>query len=457
MDCTRNLSRTWNRWSWALGIILAFFVPTTAHAAFASRFSLTVGEEYNDNIFFTKDKEHDFITIIKPTLTLLYAPEGQTVPTLQVNISPRGSFFVRHSDLNGFDNFATDGTYTYHYSPRLNFGLSNNFQRFGNTREGALGETEVQLRPTPTSTAPVGSSGPLPFSQNLKDFISSGDQITNLFSARASFLYRPNMSLTGNYDNSYAKFIDEGGSEFFHTIGFRGIYNWRQEHNLHAGYSVSIGKSRDDDTFVIHNFDFGDDFFSNYQIRLSPTLTLAASSGVSFNASGDGPSIANNTNVTITKIWETATLTGGVRKGLTPSFGVSGISDTTSVFTNFNMKITEKLTANSGVEFSLFDTDDVNFKTFRASMGMQYLLTSWLTSGLAYSHRWIDSGSEGASSSELLARGKVTGNSVYVYLTAHFDIWPRVGLARPITQQPPMPLITTPFPSPASSTIAPQP
>ena len=93
-------------------------------------------------------------------------------------------------------------------------------------------------------------------------------------------------------------------------------------------------------TAVIHDFDLGDDFFSNFQIRLSPTLTIAASSGVSLNLGNEGPRIANNTNITIIKLWETATLTGGLRKGLTPSFGVAGISDTTSFFSNFNIRLT---------------------------------------------------------------------------------------------------------------------
>jgi hypothetical protein len=51
--------------------------PNRAWGAFASQFSLTVGEGYSDKIFFTKQKEHDFATIIVPTLSFLYAPEGQ--------------------------------------------------------------------------------------------------------------------------------------------------------------------------------------------------------------------------------------------------------------------------------------------------------------------------------------------------------------------------------------------
>jgi hypothetical protein len=440
-----------------VGIVLGLFAPAMGHAAFASRFSLLVGEEYNDNIFFSKRKEHDFITIITPTLTVLYAPSGQTVPTFNLSISPSTHLYARHSDLNSFgDTLSVNGVYNYQYSPRLNFHVSNILQRLGETRPGDVDEGGIQLRSTPTSPPPVDASAPQPSPQNLNDFISRGDQITNSFSAQASFLYRPDVRFTGGYSNSYVHFIDAGGSDVFHTVGFRGIYNWRQEHNLHAGYWLSVGESRDGDTSVIHNFDLGDDYFSNYQIRLSPTLTLAASTGISFNTGSSGPRVANNTNITVTKIWETATLTGGVRKGLTPSFGVSGISDTTSLFTRFRMQITERLTGNAGVEFSLFDTKDVNFNTLRASMGLQYLITSWLSSALVYRYRQIDSGA-GANSSELLDRGKVTSNSAFVSVTAHFDIWPSIGLARSMTGSSLDPLVTPPFQPTGGPVTTPQP
>src|ERR671911_769067 len=125
MDCTRNLSRIWNRWSWAVGVILlGLVVPATVNAAFASRFSLTAGEEYNDNIFFQKKKEHDYITSITPTLSLLYAPAGETQPTANLNLSSSAQIFARHSELNNFgDDVSLNGGYSYRYSPRLTFDL----------------------------------------------------------------------------------------------------------------------------------------------------------------------------------------------------------------------------------------------------------------------------------------------------------------------------------------------
>ena len=458
MGFIKNRSRilsSLSQWVTAIGITLGvFFQASEGYGAFASRFSLSAGEGYDDNIFFRKAKEHDFITTITPTLSLFYAPPAQTVPTLNLNIGTSGQVFANHSELNNIgDNVSVNGGYTYRYSPRLNFHISESFQRFGDTRIPGLPEDGlVQPPPTPTAPPPTGGTVPSPVDQRLKDFISRGSQITNHVSLHGSFLYRPDVSFTGSYANTYTSFLDIGGSDRFHTAGFRGVYNWRQDHNLHAGYSISFGRARNGDDSVIHTFDFGDDYFSGLTYQLTPTLSLSASTGISFNAGKDGPSVVNNSTATITKLWEAATLTGGVRKGLTPSFGVSGISDTVSFFTYFNVRLTERLSASATADFSLFNTEDVNFKTLGNSAGIQYLITSWLSSNLLYRFRWIDSGA-GAVNTNLLDRGVVTGNSVFLYLTASFDLWPTVGLARSMTSPSltPTPILRTPFPTPSVS------
>jgi hypothetical protein len=456
MACIKNLSKIWGSHLLLFFVVILLTSPGRAWGAFASRFSLTAGEAYSDNIFFTKQKEHDFATIIVPTLSFLYAPEGQVEPTLSLSFSPNGQIFARHSELNNFgENFVFDGAYTYRYSPRLNFSLSNNLQRLGETRTvGLTNEGFLQVPGPAAPPPPSGEAVPGSVARNLSDFITGGDQITNFFSFQTSYLYRPDVSFSGGYTNTYTNFIDQGGSELFQTIGARGIYNWRQDHNLHAGYFISVLKPREGGTSVIHNFDIGDDYFTDYRLQLTPTLSLAASTGISFNIGNDGPTVANNTNVILTKLWETATLSGGVRKGLTPSYGVAGISDTTSVFTDFLMRITEKLTFTSGVNFALFDTDDVNFKTFQGTLGLRYLINTWLSSALSYNFRWIDSGS-GASNTELLSQGVVKANTVFLTLTSSFDIWPNIRLAR--SNSPTVaPVLRTPFPI-TTPTSAPSP
>jgi len=205
-------------------------------------------------------------------------------------------------------------------------------------------------------------------------------------------------------------------------VGIRGTYQWEQ-HNLHAGYRIRIIKSRNenrnDDDNIVHDFDLGDNYFSKKIIRLTPTLTLSAASGISVNTSGDGPVIANKTNINLIKVWRGASLTAGVSRGLTGSLGISGLSNTTSFLTKFNIQLTQYMTATADMNFSIFDTDDEDFDVLQAQAGIQYLITSWLSSNLRYVHR-------------RRSIQNVNSNSVLLQFTVHINIWPNPGLGKAI-------------------------
>jgi hypothetical protein len=439
--------------------VACFFLAKPAEARFAIRFSPAIGELYTDNIFYTKDKEHDFVTTITPTISILYGLEGQTEPILNLNISPSGVIFARHSDLNNFgDTWSVNGGYTYQYSPQLDFHVSDFLGRQGNYRLGPLTQGAFQLPGAPTSPPPIGGTLPGQNNQNLANFTSGGtgnSQLWNNFHFAGTYRYRPDLLFLGSYTNNFINYFDQAGTDLFQTIRFRGVYNWRQEHNLYAGFHVDIYNNRNTNiqqsNNVVFNFELGDDYFSNFQINLSPTITLTASTGISLNIGNNGQPVANNSSIRITKIWQDAVLSAGVRHGLTSSFGTGGISNTTTLNSQFNYYVTEKLSTTAAVDFSLYDTDNGNFQTFQAGAGARYQFTPWLASNLIYAYRWTDSSSSAAQSG-LFQAGIVRANSVYLNLTAYFDLWPNVGLNRTIA--PLTPLITTPFPQ-ATSAIRP--
>ena len=405
-------------------VVLGVFLTGASWAAVASQFSLTVGEEYNDNIFFTRPKDGDFITYFAPTLSLLYAPAGQTKPTFTADFTPIGQVFALHNrETNFADNLRFNTAYTYNYSPRLIFQAANTLRRLGNTRTGITEGLVGGWSPTD------GGVPPPPTVQDLGNFTTGGDQLTNQLALGGRYKYSDNVSFTGNYSFDYTSFIDQGGRDIWHSAGFRGYYRWRPEHNLYGGYTVELIKSRNGDDNVVHNIDIGDDFFSAFKIDLAPTLTVFASGGIAVNTRSGGPGVSGRGNLTATKLWERASLSAGVNKGLTPSFGIGGISDTTSLFSNFNLRLSEFLTGSAGLDYSFYDTDDGNFNTFQSSTGLQYRINSWLGANLWYAYRRSDSGS-GVASSDLVTKGKVNSSSVFLSLTSRFDIWPNVGLAR---------------------------
>ncbi|HEX2229514.1 MAG TPA: hypothetical protein VHM64_20450 [Candidatus Binatia bacterium] len=413
-------------------VTLIFLIATfrQTEAQVLGQFSLTIAEEFNDNIFFSREREHDFITQVIPTFSLTYQPGGLTAPTFQLNLSPVGQIFARHPGENNFgENLSLDGQYRYAFSPRLNFGFTDALHLQGDARNNGLGAN--QFVPT-VPTQPPPRPG-LSREQRLGDFLSTGATIANHLSVSADYLASPNVTLNGVYTSGYTNFIDSGGSEVANTVGARGVYRWGQEHNLHAGYTIGFLKPRTGESSVVHTFDIGDDFLSSTQIQLTPTLTLAASSGISLNASGDGPRVANSTNLTLVKLWQTASLSAGLRKGLTNSFGVSGISDTLTVFTSFNIRLSERLSALASVDHSRFDTDDDDFNTLQAGFNVQYALTNWLCPSLRYSHRRRFGGESRATATTdpRFATGvNIYGNSVFLAITGRFDIWPNFRLGR---------------------------
>src|SRR5262249_42492483 len=160
--------------------------------------------------------------------------------------SPSGLIFARHSELNNFgDNWAVNGGYTYQYSPQLNFNVSDVLGRQGQYRLGPITQGSFQLPNAPTSPPAVGGALPRQGNQNLSNFAQGGfSQVWNNFSLLGTYLYRPDISFIGGYTNNFVKYLDQqGGTNLWQTIGFRGVYNWRQEHNLHAGVSIGINNN----------------------------------------------------------------------------------------------------------------------------------------------------------------------------------------------------------------------
>ena len=407
-------------------------------ADFAGRFSLSLGEQYSDNILFQNPKVEDFATVIRPTFSLLYAPPGQTIPIFKADLTPEGQIFAQHPRESNFGSNLTFTTeYTYYSSPKFTLYLSDGLARLGKMRsgeDGFSGQFGGGTRGTILPPSGGGTGGP-PVLQGFDNSVVQGNEIRNQISLRGSYLYNPYLSVSGDYAFGYGRYLDAGGTDLWHRAGGRGIYKWGPEHNLFLGYGADIIKTRDGSQNIIHNIDIGDDYFSSLKLNLDPTLTVLASSGLgittgSGSSGKGGGALASRFNVTVTKLWQTATLSAGVNRGITPSLGVAGVSNTTSFVTNFNIRFTELLSAFIRSNFSIYDTADGSFKTFNAGTGLRYRILSWLSSDLRYAHRWESGAGSSATSTNFVQKGGINSNTVALAFTADFDVWPTPGFAR---------------------------
>jgi len=449
-------------------LIYLAFLAKEAEARFTSYFSLAAGEEYSDNIFFSEVKDHDFVTIITPTLSLAYQPSGQTGPAFSLDLSPSAELFARHNELNSFgDSLGANMNYAYRYSPRLTFDVRDRVERcgesrtsgsggfgsgfggggggfgggFGGLRAGGLGGFGAGGGLGSSSGGCGGSggrgfgsfgglgSGGVDSSLSQTGLVAEGELLRNEFETRGNFLYRSNVTFSGGYRWEYTAFLDEGGKESQHYIEVEGAYRRWQQHNLRARYEIGLIKSRDGEADVVHDFEVGDDFFSSRQIQLTPTLTLRAATGIALRTGNGEFQIENKLNIALVQIWRNGVLAAGVTRDLTGSEGVSGPSFTTTFFAYASNQFTRRLIGVVGADFSMFDTEDTDFDTLQVLAGVQYWLTRWLSANLAYNYRRLDPNG-GTTTTDFLRRSVVDGNTVFFSVTANFDLWPNLGFSR---------------------------
>jgi hypothetical protein len=259
--------------------------------------------------------------------------------------------------------------------------------------------------------------------------VTSGEILENSFESSGDFLFTPKLSLRGAYQWRYIAFVDAGGREASYGGEVEASYRiWRQ-HTLRAQYRIEFLKSRNGETNVIHDVDFGNGFFSDKLIHLTPTLTLSGSTGLSFSTEKGKFRPEHKLDVYLKKIWRTAEFEIGARRGLTGSFGVGGLSFTTSFFSHFTLSLTRRLNTFVAADYSMFNTDQEDFNTFIAGAGIGYSIFSWLSANLAYTYRQtIPDGSSSSSTSSF--QGKTDSNTVFLMLSAAFDLWPQLGLGR---------------------------
>jgi len=274
-------------------VFLVVFSPENqASANWASRFSIATGEVYSDNIFFSQDKESDFVTLLASTLSLAYKPSGYPEPTFTVDLSSPVEIFARNSDLNNIgDDIWLQTSYIYRYSPRVDFTLSDSLLRRGETRTGRFGDTGGESG----GSGGIGGLGGGGMSgggfgggggggcegggitgggNRLSDggdgtvlgegdLVTEGERLENQLSGNTNFQYSQNLRFQGGYCWRSIWFLGSNDRETTHSFHAEGNYHFWRQHNFRVRYQISFLQSRNGQDDIIHDFDIGDDFSAN--------------------------------------------------------------------------------------------------------------------------------------------------------------------------------------------------
>jgi len=207
-----------------VGLDLLYAPPVQGRLTFTP--SITLSEEFNDNVFLTKaDKHSDFITQFTPGVSLaIQHPDFQ----LSAAYNFTAEIYARDEGLNNAanrQNFLT--TLSYHPSPVQTLNLTDAF--FYNVNSNAAstagissGRQEVwtnvfapglDFRVTPRTMWHVFGGG-----DTLERFGAQGSRNSDLYriGTGVDFAVTPRFSLTGGYDFAYLD-IQREASLFLHT------------------------------------------------------------------------------------------------------------------------------------------------------------------------------------------------------------------------------------------------
>jgi hypothetical protein len=113
-------------------ILLLFAVNSFSATIYTVKPSLSLSEEYNDNLFLTQsDRISDFISYVSPGIDL----SAKSINTiLNLSYTPTFSFYSSHNDLNETaHNINANGTFT--LSDRLSSNLTGSYVRSSETND----------------------------------------------------------------------------------------------------------------------------------------------------------------------------------------------------------------------------------------------------------------------------------------------------------------------------------
>ncbi len=369
----------------------------------------SLSEEYNDNIYFTKDRVEDYVTSVNVGLSLDYRAPRLTA-TLTGG-STTGQFYAHNSSQNDF-GVAQGGTLaaTYLASPRLTVSASDSVSRVGQTRTGSVVPSTVP--------APEGGTQPGPSSQ-ASTLLPRGEAIANSFTMNASYLLAPRWSGGLAYRNSIESFSNPGGTDQTNAATLSLGYTWSPTTSTSLFYGYSRFNVHDATDTESHNVGIGASY------RLLPVWTLSASAGVFVNrplqSNGDSQSTSTGPtfDLALTRRFEHSSLLLEGSQAVTTSAGVAGISTTRSAFGSYEVQLLEHLHGSLGIDFSDFDTSGTTFSVLSTTAGLSFPLGRYLSAGVSYSYRWRHSN----QTTQFIDAGTVDGNLVQVFVSASYPVW----------------------------------
>ena len=322
--------------------------------------SLSLSEEYNDNIFLDpSDRESDFITYVSPGIDIT----ARTINSqLKLGYSPSFSFYSSNSELNETAHrFSANGNFT--LSERLSLTLMDTFVK----------SSELSDIRTIEDLGPV--TGRI-------------ERRLHTISGSVSYRLRNNLFFTAGASYFDTDYEEPGFDEVKSYSGNTGLsyrYSERTTVSANARYTKYDYKLDSDAT--------GQDYTLGVIRKLTPTLTLSLTGGLiitEIEETGESDT-GFSSGVDLTKSFTRGNATVSYRRTVIPGIESGTPIESQTISLSLTRPMTEKFTASLSASYSNFesiepdleDTDETAFNT-----DLSYSLRPWAS--LALSYRYVD-------------------------------------------------------------------
>jgi hypothetical protein len=398
----------------AISMAAAALLAGVTHRTLANPVVLTprlsVGEQYNDNIFFDTTHREDYVTTVSPGLTLNYrSPRATTF----LSGSTTSTWFARHTQQDQtFDSqYGTLGT-SYDVSPRLTLTVNDSVTHVHETRTTS-GALSVPGAPPPEAQPP----GPATEASTL---LPRGEVFSNFFAGAAAYRLTPLWTGTLTYSNALNDFTNPGGHELTNAALLSLGYAWTPVLSLSTYYSYSRLDARVEPGTESHGagvgagYQFGETWWFNGTAGFYVNRPIG--SGSDSISTGTGPTA----NLVLTKTFAHSTAQAGVSQQVTTSAGIAGTSQTRNAFLGYSITLLPHLTASVSPSFSDFNTSESDFRVLQVPATLSYTFWKYFSATLSYAYRYQDTSQTVPG---VVEQGAVDGNLVQLYVTASYAVW----------------------------------
>jgi len=346
-------------------VFLFFSAKTVFAYEYTPELSLSLSEEYNDNIFLAHtDRVDDFVTYITPGIGLSIKSVNSE---LRLAYSPTFSYYKSNEDLNETSHrFMANGNFK--LSNKLSLTLMDNFVK----------SSEI------SDIRAISDVGP----------ITKRSELTyNIVSGNISYKLRENLTYTLGAFYFYTDYKEPGFSEVKAYSGNMGLdYRSSERTTFSASAVYTKYDYRPDSDATEQDYTLGITYI------LTPTLTAGITGGLAVTKIEDtGESDTGFIGgVTLTKKFEKGqavlsyrqSVIAGTQTGVPTRDQTVGLSLTRTLTNKWNASLSASYSNYKSIETNDVDTDETFF-----TAGLTYNFTPWanLRPNLTLSYTYADS------------------------------------------------------------------